>query len=115
MSRVFRGGYGYRWRVVLDPGATEGGRRRAERPGGRSTEDVVATSGAEAPRLRQGVRVGLCGWTVAQSRYVREFSLLEVQHTFYDPPSDAVPQRPAAGQPASQPATLYVPPGAGKP
>lgn len=88
MSRVFRGGYGYRWRVVLDPGATEGGRRRAERPGGRSTEDVVATSGAEAPRLRPGVRVGLCGWTVAQSRYVREFSLLEVQHTFYDPPTD---------------------------
>ena len=35
-----------------------------------------------------GVRVGLCGWTVALSRYVREFSLLEVQQTFYEPPAD---------------------------
>ena len=36
------------------------------------------------------VRVGLCGWTVAQAAYVRRFPVLEVQHTFYDPPSDAV-------------------------
>jgi uncharacterized protein YecE (DUF72 family) len=35
-------------------------------------------------------RVGLCGWTIAQSAYVRRFAVLEVQHTFYDPPSDAV-------------------------
>ena len=36
------------------------------------------------------VRVGLCGWTVSQSSYVRRFGVLEVQHTFYEPPSDAV-------------------------
>ncbi|KRE41612.1 hypothetical protein ASG74_11770 [Knoellia sp. Soil729] len=36
------------------------------------------------------MRVGLCGWTVAQAAYVRRFPVLEVQHTFYDPPSDAV-------------------------
>ncbi|MCW2606779.1 MAG: hypothetical protein JWO60_1472 [Frankiales bacterium] len=36
------------------------------------------------------VSVGLCGWTVAQSSYVRRFDLLEVQHTFYEPPGDAL-------------------------
>ena len=36
------------------------------------------------------VRVGLCGWTVSQASYVRRFPLVEVQHTFYEPPSDAV-------------------------
>jgi uncharacterized protein YecE (DUF72 family) len=36
------------------------------------------------------VRVGLCGWTVSQSSYVRRFPVVEVQHTFYDPPADAV-------------------------
>ncbi len=39
-------------------------------------------------RLRPGIRVGLCGWTTARSRYVREFPLVEVQHTFFEPPSD---------------------------
>ena len=36
------------------------------------------------------VRIGLCGWTIAQASYVRRFPLVEVQHTFYEPPSDAV-------------------------
>ncbi|GGN10423.1 hypothetical protein GCM10009721_43050 [Terrabacter tumescens] len=36
------------------------------------------------------VRVGLCGWTVSQSSYVRRFPVVEVQNTFYDPPADAV-------------------------
>ena len=36
------------------------------------------------------VRVGLCGWTVSQSAYVRRFPVVEVQHTFYEPPADAV-------------------------
>jgi len=36
------------------------------------------------------VRVGLCGWTVSQSSYVRRFPVVEVQHTFYEPPEDAV-------------------------
>jgi uncharacterized protein YecE (DUF72 family) len=36
------------------------------------------------------VRVGLCGWTISVDRYVREFPLVEVQHTFYEPPSDAL-------------------------
>ena len=36
------------------------------------------------------VRVGLCGWTVGQAAYVQRFRLLEVQHTFYEPPDDAL-------------------------
>lgn len=36
------------------------------------------------------VRVGLCGWTMARSAYVQRFPLVEVQHTFYEPPPDAL-------------------------
>jgi len=36
------------------------------------------------------VRVGLCGWTVSQASYVRRFPLVEVQHTFYEPPAEAL-------------------------
>jgi uncharacterized protein YecE (DUF72 family) len=36
------------------------------------------------------VRVGLCGWTIAQRAYVERFRLVEVQHTFYEPPADSV-------------------------
>ena len=36
------------------------------------------------------VRVGLCGWTVSQASYVRRFPLVEVQHTFYEPPADSL-------------------------
>jgi uncharacterized protein YecE (DUF72 family) len=39
---------------------------------------------------RAHVRVGLCGWTVSQSSYVRRFPVVEVQHSFYEPPEDAV-------------------------
>ena len=47
------------------------------------------------------VRVGLCGWTVSQSSYVRRFPVLEVQHTFYEPPADAVLTRWRTQVPAS--------------
>ncbi len=39
------------------------------------------------------VRVGLCGFTVAAGDYVREFPLVEVQATFYEPPRDATLRR----------------------
>lgn len=35
------------------------------------------------------VRLGLCGWTIDAETYYREFRLLEVQQTFYQPPEDA--------------------------
>lgn len=47
------------------------------------------------------VRVGLCGWTVSQSSYVRRFPVVEVQHTFYEPPADAVLTRWRTQVPAS--------------
>jgi uncharacterized protein YecE (DUF72 family) len=36
------------------------------------------------------VRVGLCGWTISQRTYIERFPLVEVQHTFYEPPADAL-------------------------
>ncbi len=47
------------------------------------------------------VRVGLCGWTVSQSSYGRRFPVVEVQHTFYEPPADAVLTRWRTQVPAS--------------
>jgi uncharacterized protein YecE (DUF72 family) len=35
------------------------------------------------------VRIGLCGFTMAFADYVREFGVVEVQQTFYEPPADA--------------------------
>jgi uncharacterized protein YecE (DUF72 family) len=43
--------------------------------------------------VTDAVRVGLCGWTIARPAYVQRFPLLEVQHTFYEPPSDALLSR----------------------
>ena len=34
--------------------------------------------------------MGLCGWTIARSSYVRRFALVEVQQTFYQPPADSL-------------------------
>lgn len=39
------------------------------------------------------VRLGLCGFTMAFADYVREFALVEVQQTFYEPPRDATLRR----------------------
>lgn len=35
----------------------------------------------------RGVRVGTCGFGLAQADYARYFSCVEVQHTFYQPPT----------------------------
>jgi uncharacterized protein YecE (DUF72 family) len=42
----------------------------------------------EAPLL-----VGCCGWAEAQARYVRDFPTIELQSTFYQPPSINVVKR----------------------
>ena len=36
----------------------------------------------------QDVRVGLCGFTTSMRSYARDFPVVEVQRTFYDPPQD---------------------------
>ena len=44
--------------------------------------------------------MGLCGWTISQASYVKRFPLVEVQHTFYEPPPDAVLTRWRAAAPS---------------
>ena len=39
------------------------------------------------------VRIGLCGFTIAFSEYVKKFPLVEVQQTFYQPPDPATLRR----------------------
>ena len=39
------------------------------------------------------VRIGLCGFTMAYEDYVREYRLVEVQQTFYEPPRDGTMRR----------------------
>ena len=39
------------------------------------------------------VRIGLCGFTLALEDYVREFPVVEVQQTFYEPPRDETMRR----------------------
>ena len=39
------------------------------------------------------VRIGLCGFTMAFEDYVREYRLVEVQQTFYEPPRDGTMRR----------------------
>jgi uncharacterized protein YecE (DUF72 family) len=39
------------------------------------------------------VRIGLCGFTMAFEDYVREYGLVEVQQTFYEPPRDGTMRR----------------------
>ena len=36
----------------------------------------------------EDVRIGLCGFTMAFDDYVREYRLVEVQQTFYEPPRE---------------------------
>jgi uncharacterized protein YecE (DUF72 family) len=45
------------------------------------------------------IRVGLCGFTMAFDDYIREYRVVEVQQTFYEPPRDATMRRWRAGAP----------------
>src|ERR1700752_3680988 len=46
-----------------------------------------------------GARVGTCGFGLAQAEYARAFSCVEVQHTFYQPPSVKTLERWRASMP----------------
>jgi uncharacterized protein YecE (DUF72 family) len=39
------------------------------------------------------IRVGLCGFTMAMEDYARQFPVVEIQHTFYEPPAADVMRR----------------------
>lgn len=49
----------------------------------------------------QRIKVGLCGFTMSAARYPYHFPVVEVQQTFYQPPSDAVLARWRVQMPAS--------------
>jgi uncharacterized protein YecE (DUF72 family) len=46
------------------------------------------------------IKVGLCGFTIGASRYFEQFPVVEVQQTFYEPPSTATMMRWRAEAPA---------------
>lgn len=46
------------------------------------------------------IRTGLCGFTINAAEYYRTFDVLEVQQTFYEPPSKQVMTRWREGAPA---------------
>ena len=54
------------------------------------------------------VRVGLCGFTMAMEEYALHFAVVEVQHTFYEPPLDEVMQRWLRATPPSLEYTMKV-------
>ncbi len=51
-------------------------------------------------QLDADVRIGLCGFTMAYEDYVREYRLVEVQQTFYEPPREGTMRRWRALAPA---------------
>jgi uncharacterized protein YecE (DUF72 family) len=54
------------------------------------------------------VRVGLCGFTMAMEDYPLHFPVVEIQNTFYEPPSNHVLQRWRAVTPPSLEYTIKV-------
>jgi uncharacterized protein YecE (DUF72 family) len=54
------------------------------------------------------VRVGLCGFTMAMEDYALHFPVVEIQHTFYEPPADDVMRRWLAVTPPSLEYTMKV-------
>ena len=61
-----------------------------------------------APNIETRVRVGLCGFTMAMEDYARYFPVVEIQHTFYDPPDGNVMRRWLAVTPSSLEYTIKV-------
>jgi uncharacterized protein YecE (DUF72 family) len=61
-----------------------------------------------ALNIETRVRVGLCGFTMAMEDYARYFRVVEIQHTFYDPPDGSVMRRWLAVTPSSLEYTIKV-------
>ena len=57
---------------------------------------------------RMTVRVGLCGFTMPMEDYARHFPVVEIQHTFYDPPDGDMMRRWLAITPSSLEYTMKV-------
>jgi len=56
--------------------------------------------------LDRGIKVGLCGFTMAMTRYASHFPVVEVQQTFYQPPADSLMARWSAAMPENFEFTL---------
>jgi uncharacterized protein YecE (DUF72 family) len=54
------------------------------------------------------LRVGLCGFSIAMKDYALHFPVVEVQHTFYEPPRDTVMQKWLESTPPSLEYTMKV-------
>jgi uncharacterized protein YecE (DUF72 family) len=54
----------------------------------------------DARTVEDRARIGLCGFTMAFEDYVREYRLVEIQQTFYEPPRDGTMRRWRALAPA---------------
>ena len=54
------------------------------------------------------MRIGLCGFTMAMEDYALHFPVVEVQHTFYEPPRNEVMQRWRAVTPPRLEYTMKV-------
>lgn len=39
--------------------------------------------------MERRIKVGLCGFSIAQASYAHHYPVVEIQHTFYEPPPDA--------------------------
>jgi uncharacterized protein YecE (DUF72 family) len=54
------------------------------------------------------IRVGLCGFTMAMEDYALQFPVVEIQHTFYEPPAADVMRRWRAVTPSTLEYTMKV-------
>jgi hypothetical protein len=71
-------------------------RVRAFKPGSRSAGLTLLLEYSHTVRQRPAgvlhpfaammIRLGMCGFTIGTAEYYRQFPVVEVQHTFYDPP-----------------------------
>lgn len=71
-----------------------------QRDAGNGPQGLTRPGAGTTPAKRWPMtKVGLCGFTLAQRDYARYFPVVEVQQTFYEPPSDAVMRRWLAAVP----------------
>jgi uncharacterized protein YecE (DUF72 family) len=68
----------------------------------------VATLGVDAYDKEMQIRVGLCGFTMAIENYALQFPVVEIQHTFYEPPAAEVMRRWRSVTPPSLEYTIKV-------
>lgn len=80
-----------RYRAVAEGAARSERRRFARRR--RVDSDGAAADSLAMPRKRREILVGCCGFRRARGTYFEQFPVVEVQHTFYQPPQLATLER----------------------